>query len=94
MMFATTAVATPDGARTICTTQWMIYHAIEARYQTSPTEARFLVYLRGLERDNAYLSQLGFPGIYDPLTDQVVEWKDVISKMRSAAIGAGMLKAD
>jgi len=93
IMFATTAVATPEGARTICTTQWMIYHAMEARYQTSPTEERLLVYLRGLERDSAYLTQLGIPGIYDPNNDQVVEWRDVISKMRSEARELGWLKA-
>jgi len=87
MMFATTAVATPDGARTICTTQWMIYHAMEARYQTSPTELRLLVYLRGLEKDSALLTQLGIRGIYDPINDKVIEWKDVIAKMRSQAAG-------
>jgi len=92
--FATTAVSTPNGARTICTTQWMIYHAMEARYQTSPTEAKLLVYIRGLERDSEYLARLGIRGIYDPESDQVVEWKDVITKMRDEAIDLGRRKLD
>ncbi len=92
MMFATTAVATPEGARTICTTQWMIYHAIEAKYRRSPKEETVLLYFRGLERDNAYLSKLGIPGIYDTANDRVIEWKDVISHMRSGLIRAGLLK--
>ena len=81
VMFASTAVATPDGARTICTTQWMIYHAIEAKYKQSPDELNLYVYLRGLEKDSAYLTELGIPGIYDPIMNKVVLWSDVIAKM-------------
>ncbi len=91
-IMAATAVATPNGARTICTTQWLIYRAMEARYRTSPSEERLLVYLRGLEHDGAYLTKLGIRGIYDPANDQVTEWQDVISKMRSEAIELGWLK--
>jgi len=92
VQFQSIAVKTSSGVRTICTTQWMIFHAMEAKYRKSVGEIPLLVYLEGIQHDGAWLTQLGIRGIYDTKQEKVVDWATLVDQYQREAIKAGWLK--
>ena len=80
--FKTIAVATPDGARSICTTEWMIFSTIYAKYRKSPHQDKMQILIEGLERDKAELEKIGIMGIYTPKTGQVTGWDALLTRYK------------
>ncbi len=84
-------VATPSGAKTTCTTEWMIFHAMDARYRRDVNTPSLLVYIEGIERDTEKLKKLGIRGVYAPSTRTVTEWSEILVRYRKSAMQMGMI---
>ncbi len=92
--FSAIAVVTPEGNRTSCTTQWLIFHAMEARYRTSPNEENLMIYIDGLKHDADLLTKLGIPGVYKVETNEVIKWPELLKQYQESAVKVGWLPAN
>ncbi len=92
--FSAFVATTSQGNRTTCTTQWIIFRAMEARYRTSPKEENLMIYIDGLKHDADRLTKLGIPGIFKVETNEVVKWPELLKQYEDSAVKLGWAEAD
>lgn len=81
---------TRDGAKAPNLIRGLIFLTMITKYQRSPDEHQILSWIRGIAADEKRLRSLGFDGVYDRESKQVIDWTTLRKNFIHKAMDHGM----